>query len=201
MWPRSYDLLGSSHDGILIQLGWPILGQHSCTEFTFPTCTCFCGSRNHIVWKVFIRESASAAVSSLLHLAPSERQGQVDWIGTSQKVQRVLRTHAGFPGGSVVKNPPANARDTGAIPDLGRSHMPQSNAAHEPQLLGCAQEPRSSSCWAHVPQPLPVHPGACAWQQEKPAQWEECTRQLECRPCCLQLRKTYAAVKTQESQK
>jgi len=33
----------------------------------------------------------------------------------------------GFPGGSVVKNPPANAGDTGSIPDLGRSHMPRSN--------------------------------------------------------------------------
>ena len=27
----------------------------------------------------------------------------------------------GFPGGSVVKNPPANAGDTGSIPELGRS--------------------------------------------------------------------------------
>ena len=27
---------------------------------------------------------------------------------------------AGFPGGSVVKNPPANAGDTGLIPGLGR---------------------------------------------------------------------------------
>ena len=27
----------------------------------------------------------------------------------------------GFPGGSVVKNPPANAEDTGSIPGLGRS--------------------------------------------------------------------------------
>ena len=33
----------------------------------------------------------------------------------------------GFPGGTVVKNPPANARDTGLRPGLGRSHMPQSN--------------------------------------------------------------------------
>ena len=32
-----------------------------------------------------------------------------------------------FPGGAVVKNPPANAGDTGSSPDLGRSHMPQSN--------------------------------------------------------------------------
>ena len=28
-----------------------------------------------------------------------------------------------FPGGAVVKNPPANAGDTGSIPGLGRSHM------------------------------------------------------------------------------
>ena len=33
----------------------------------------------------------------------------------------------GFPGVSVVKDPPANAGDMGLIPDLGRSHMPWSN--------------------------------------------------------------------------
>ena len=33
----------------------------------------------------------------------------------------------GFPGGSVVKNLPANAGDTGSISDRGRSHMPRSN--------------------------------------------------------------------------
>ena len=32
-----------------------------------------------------------------------------------------------FPGDSVVKSPPANARDMGSIPDLGKSHMPRSN--------------------------------------------------------------------------
>ena len=32
-----------------------------------------------------------------------------------------------FPGGSVVKNPPVNAGDTGSIPGLGRSHISQSN--------------------------------------------------------------------------
>ena len=32
-----------------------------------------------------------------------------------------------FPGGAVVKNPPANAGDTGLSPGLGRSHMPRSN--------------------------------------------------------------------------
>ena len=32
-----------------------------------------------------------------------------------------------FPGGAVVKSPPANAGDMGSIPGPGRSHMPQSN--------------------------------------------------------------------------
>ena len=32
-----------------------------------------------------------------------------------------------FPGGAVVKNPPANAGDTGSSPGPGRSHMPQNN--------------------------------------------------------------------------
>ena len=37
------------------------------------------------------------------------------------------RMNGDFPGGRVVKNPPANAEDTGSIPGPGRSHMPQSN--------------------------------------------------------------------------
>ena len=45
----------------------------------------------------------------------------------------------GFPGGSVVKNPPASAGDVGLIPVPGRSHMPWSNYAREPPLLSpCA---------------------------------------------------------------
>ena len=34
---------------------------------------------------------------------------------------------SGFPGGSVVKNPPANAGDAGVTPDLGRSCMQRSS--------------------------------------------------------------------------
>ena len=34
---------------------------------------------------------------------------------------------SGFPGGAVVKNPPANAGDTGLSPGPRRSHMLQSN--------------------------------------------------------------------------
>ena len=35
--------------------------------------------------------------------------------------------YEGFPGGAVVKNPPAIAGDTGSSPGPGRSHMLQSN--------------------------------------------------------------------------
>ena len=39
-----------------------------------------------------------------------------------------LSVHCGgFPGGSVVKNPPAHAGDKGSIPGPGRSHMLRSN--------------------------------------------------------------------------
>ena len=41
----------------------------------------------------------------------------------------------GFPRGSVVKNPPANAGDTGSIPDSGRSHTLWNSYARVPQLL------------------------------------------------------------------
>ena len=38
-----------------------------------------------------------------------------------------LKLFQGFLGGSVVKNLPANAGDTGLIPGPGRFHMQQSN--------------------------------------------------------------------------
>ena len=37
------------------------------------------------------------------------------------------KSPTGLPGGTVVKNLPANARDTGSSPGSGRSHMPWSN--------------------------------------------------------------------------
>ena len=44
----------------------------------------------------------------------------------------------------------------------------------------CALEPASHNYWARVPQLLkPVHPTACAPQQEKPPQWEARALQLK----------------------
>ena len=47
----------------------------------------------------------------------------------------MLNIGQGFPGGAVVENLPANAGDMGLSPGLGRSHMPRSSWAREPQLL------------------------------------------------------------------
>ena len=80
-----------------------------------------------------------------------------------------LKMHTqGFPGGAVVKNPPANAGDAGSIPDPGRSHMPWSNYTCAPQLLNlcprarvpqllspCATTTEARVPKAHAPQEKP----------------------------------------------
>ena len=76
-----------------------------------------------------------------------------------------------FPGGAVVKNPPASAGSTGSSP--GSSHMPRSNWAHAPQLLSLrsrAREPQLLSPCATTTEARA--PRARAPQQEKPPQWE-----------------------------
>ena len=48
-------------------------------------------------------------------------------IKTDDKDTAIKTIWQGFPGGSVVKDPPASAGDTGSISDPVRSHMLQSN--------------------------------------------------------------------------
>ena len=93
---------------------------------------------------------------------------------------------AGFPGGLVVKNLPANAVDSGLIPDPEGSQM-------------LATE-KLSPCTTTTE---PKHPRAQALQEEKPPQWEALTVQLliENSPCWPQLEKAHTATKTQHSQK
>ena len=71
----------------------------------------------------------------------------------------------------MVKNPPANAGDTGSSPGPGRAHMPQSNKAHAPQLLSLrsrAHEPQLQS--PHATTTEAHEPRARAPQQERPLQ-------------------------------
>ena len=54
--------------------------------------------------------------------------------GADLTTLNVKSDQLGFLGGSVVKNLPANAGDTGSIPEPIRSHMP-SNKGPAPPLL------------------------------------------------------------------
>ena len=67
--------------------------------------------------------------------------------GSRKRIRKIVQ---GFPGGAAVKNPPANAGDTGSSPGPGRSHMPWINEAHAPQLLTLRSR-------AHEPQLLRPH--------------------------------------------
>ena len=76
---------------------------------------------NFIVSKLYIRKPI---FKKLLSKYPRKKRRAKD-----------ERTRArGFPGGAVVKNPPANAGDMGSSPGPGGSHMPQSSWARAPQL-------------------------------------------------------------------
>ena len=61
----------------------------------------------------------------------SSKQPLPQGLAHSQQVAPVIQSFNkhfwDFPGGPVVKNPPANAGDTGLVPDPGRPHMPWSN--------------------------------------------------------------------------
>ena len=50
----------------------------------------------------------------------------------------------GFPGGPVVKNPPANAGDSGSMPGSGRA--PQVGNGNPPQY-SCLENPMDSGAW------------------------------------------------------
>ena len=101
----------------------------------------------------------------------------------------------GFPGSSVVKNPPASAGAKGSISDPGRSHIPRSNKARGRQLYWAyALEPRSHNCWAHM---LPTTEG-CVFKRhhsEKPAH-----RSYRAAPTHHNQRKARAVMKSRGSQ-
>ena len=77
---------------------------------------------------------------------------------------------SGFPGGSVVKNLPASAGDTGLIPDPGGSHGMQATKPMSHSYPVCALEPGTCNYRAHTPQLL--KPRAHALQQEETPQWD-----------------------------
>ena len=62
---------------------------------------------------------------SVTYLVSTTWQLKLVWdISVSQYVSK--KQDAGFPGGAVVGNLPADAGDTGSGPGLGGSHVPRS---------------------------------------------------------------------------
>ena len=65
-------------------------------------------------------------ITKILLLMSGEERGD----DKREKRRTVSKRLHAFPGGSVVKNLPANAGDTGPIPEPRRFHMPRSSKAH-----------------------------------------------------------------------
>ena len=63
--------------------------------------------------------------TDLVDLAKHSFVGVILFLKAKQN--KIKRKIMGFPGGAVVKNPPANAGGAVSIPGPGRSHMPQIN--------------------------------------------------------------------------
>ena len=63
--------------------------------------------------------------------------------GKGKEGDRQEEEERGCPGGSVVKNPPANAGSTGSIPDPGRCQGATKAVGHN--YCACALEPGSCS--------------------------------------------------------
>ena len=82
------------------------------------------------------------------------------------------------------------------IPHVLEQHIPGATTI-EPVLLS----PEATTMVSMNPNMKPVCGRACAPQQEKPPQWESHTPQLESSPWSPQLKKAYASIKTQHSQK
>ena len=80
---------------------------------------------------------SKSIIISLLKFFKEKDEGELKTFSIFREMQARRFSHQltsntrtskwGFPGGTVVKNPPANAGDPGSIPGLGRSHMPWSN--------------------------------------------------------------------------
>ena len=57
-----------------------------------------------------------------------------------------LKFFLDFPGGPMVKNPPANAGDTGSIPNPGRLHMPQGTCLIQEDCISAPNHLQNQDC-------------------------------------------------------
>ena len=65
-------------------------------------------------------------------------------IGTLLNFQcTALQEARGFPGGAVVKNPPADAGEKGSIPAPGKFYMPRGSEAQVPNACRPQEKPHN----------------------------------------------------------
>ena len=107
----------------------------------------------------------------------------------------------GSPGGSVDKNPAANAGDMDLIPGPGGSHMLRAAKpvhrnywASAPEPASCNAEPECCTCSS------PCTWSLCSTARETTAVRSPCTA-MKSSPCSPQLEKACTAMKTQFNQK
>ena len=128
--------------------------------------------------------------------------------------------------GSMIKNLPANAGDTGDVDAVPESARTPREGNGYPLQYSWLENPIDREAWwvmvhrgsqrvrhdwatehasmhacMHAAATELMHPRAHVPQQEKPLQWKARTPQLESSPCSLQLERAPAATKTQLSQK
>ena len=83
--------------------------------------------QNHEKNKNLNKSITSKKIVSVIKNLPTKKNPGLD--GVAGEFHQIFKEKLtlGFPGGTVVKNPPANAGDMGSSPGLGRSYMLQSN--------------------------------------------------------------------------
>ena len=68
---------------------------------------------------------------------------------TKKEIESVIKNLSkDFPGGSVVKNPPANAGNTWSVSDLGRSLVPQATKPVHHNYWACTLQLGSCNYWS-----------------------------------------------------
>ena len=90
--------------------------------------------------QTYLRKQENSQINNLtLYLKEPEKEQRKHKVNRRKEIIKIRaeinERDQGFPGGAVVENLPANAGDTGSSPGLGRSHVPRSNWAREPELL------------------------------------------------------------------
>ena len=100
----------------------------------------------------------------------------------------------GFPGGTVDKESPAHAEDTGWVPDPEDPHDAEQWRPWTTTTEPVPQGPQAETAEAHTPR-------ACALWREKPSPRAARAQQQSVAPARRNQRKPWAAMKTQCSQK